>query len=44
MIISDLGKLGSSVNIVVAAAIPQSDTVGASAGLEMPPNDCYWPW
>ena len=31
MMISGLGKLGSSVNVVVAAATPQKDTVGASA-------------
>ena len=38
MIVTGLGKLGSSVNVVVAAATPQNDNVGLSTGLEIPPN------
>ena len=39
MITTGLGKLGSCVNIIVAAAAPKYDTVGPSAGLGMPLND-----
>ena len=31
MIVTGLGKLGSSVNVVAVAATPQNGTVGASA-------------